>query len=128
MRHVFVLGFALAACATGRTSAETLPKLKAAMESPVSSAEQNLRNSELVSAVSREKHIHGLTRDELQSKLGRGQPCSKHPLCAEKGFYDDDWFYEVGEPGDTYVRYRPMLLVGFSRFGKVERTFVREVR
>ena len=131
MRIVFLaglVGVGSFGCASGPTAQETLPQLKAAIFSEVGSPDQNQQNSDLVSVVSREKHIHGLTRAELEKALGRGDRCANHPLCDEKGFFDDDWYYEVGQPGEQYVRRRPILLVGFSRFGKVERTFVREVR
>ena len=63
--------------------------------------------------------------------MGKGDLCSRHPLCSEQGFQDDDWYYDVGTqnpaPNATYLRYRPALIVGFSRFGKVERTFVLRV-
>lgn len=115
----------LAACASGPTAQETLPKLKRAIDSEVQSPEQNAEHSALVEQVSEAKHLHGLTRTELEERLGMGQPCSRHPLCAERGFDPSDRYYEVGKPSKSYVvRYRPALLVGFSRFGKVERTFV----
>jgi hypothetical protein len=94
----------------------------------VSSVEQNKQHSDLAVQVSEEKHLHGLTRLELEQKLGKGALCSAHPICTERGFYPDDWYYEVGSEGARYVRHRPALIVGFNRFGKVERTFVLEVR
>lgn len=116
---------ALASCATGPTAQDTLPRLKAALASPVSSPEQNADNSALTEQVSQGKHLHGLTRIEVQERIGAGDPCGRHPMCIERGFEDDDWFYEVGRAGEGYtVRYRPALIVGFNRFGKVERTFV----
>ena len=115
----------LAACASGPTAQETLPKLRTAIDSEVRSPEQNAEHSALVEQVSQAKHLHGLTRVELEEKLGVGEPCSRHPMCTERGFDPSDRFYEVGKPSDAYVvRYRPALIVGFSRFGKVERTFV----
>lgn len=107
---------------------ETLPRLRNVLREPVSSAEQNKQNSELVVQVSELKHLHGLTRLEVEEKLGKGEDCSGHPLCADKGFFPGDWFYEIGTTGSSYVRHRPELIVGFNRFGKVERTFVLEVQ
>ena len=40
------------------------------------------------------------------------------------GFESDDWYYEIGRESGNYVRHRPALILGFGRFGKVERTFV----
>jgi hypothetical protein len=128
---VIALGglLALAACGPAAPSAqETLPRLKSALVEPVSTPEQNKQHSDLAVTVSEEKHLHGLTRLEVEEKLGKGDECSSHPICKERGFYEDDWYYEVGREGTSYVRHRPALLVGFNRFGKVERTFVLEVR
>jgi hypothetical protein len=118
-----------AACGPPPPSAQdTLPRLKNVLQEPVSSAEQNKRNSDLVVQVSELKHLHGLTRIEVEEKLGKGKDCSDHPLCSERGFFAGDWFYEIGSEGSSYVRHRPELIVGFNRFGKVERTFVLEVQ
>jgi hypothetical protein len=111
-------------CAHGPGPEQTLPQLRAAIASPVESADQNAQNSALVEQVSNDKQIHGLTREELAERIGHGEPCQRHPLCADKGFDDGDWYYEVGREGGSYLRGRPALVVGFSRFGKVERTFV----
>jgi len=116
----------LAGCVRGSSAAETLPKLRAAMEREVATADDNADNSALADQVSRQKHLHGMTRPQLADQLGPGDPCSRHPICAERGFAGSDRYYEVGRPGG-YVRYRPALIVGFSRFGTVERTFVLRV-
>lgn len=126
MPHPATLAALLAsACAHGPTPAETLPKLAAALDAPVESSAQNGENSALVEQVSSEKFLHQMTRGEVAKALGReGEPCSRHPICGERGFYDEDWYYEVGSEGATYIRHRPALILGFSRFGKVERSFV----
>lgn len=121
------VAFALA-CAHGPSAQETLPRLKAALDEPVASAEQNKQNSQLVVTISEDKHLEGLTRLEVEEKLGKGDPCGRHPICHERGFFEDDWYYEIGREGSTYLRHRPALILGFNRFGKVERTFVLEVR
>jgi hypothetical protein len=125
MRMTFTLACLLtSACAHGPSAGETLPQLAAALDAPVESPNQNSENSALVERVSDEKFLHQLTRGEVAKALGReGEPCSRHPICRERGFDDEDWYYEVGSEGSTYVRHRPALILGFSRFGKVERTF-----
>jgi hypothetical protein len=124
-----VLFALLAACGGAAPSAqETLPRLRSAIDEPVSSPEQNKQHSDLALQISEEKQLHGLTRIELEEKVGKGAQCSAHPICNERGFYPDDWYYEIGREGSSYVRHRPALIVGFNRFGKVERTFVLEVR
>jgi hypothetical protein len=127
--HAALALIGLMACGPAAPSAqETLPRLKNALDEPVSSPELNKQHSELAITVSEEKHLHGLTRLEVEEKVGKGSLCSAHPICGERGFYEDDWYYEIGSVGSTYVRHRPALIVGFNRFGKVERTFVLEVR
>jgi len=126
---VLAAAFLASACGGPPPSAQdTLPRLKSALDEPVSTPDQNKANSQLVVQVSEYKHIEGLTRLEVEEKLGKGADCSEHPICKERGFYPDDWYYEVGREGSSYVRHRPALIVGFNRFGKVDRTFVLEVR
>jgi outer membrane protein assembly factor BamE (lipoprotein component of BamABCDE complex) len=123
---LLALGLGLG-CAHGPGREVTLPQLKAALDSPVDSAAQNSQNSQLAEHISNDKQLHGMTRSELAEQLGPGDVCSRHPLCAERGFDDNDWYYEVGQEGGSYLRHRPALIVGFNRFAKVERTFVLRV-
>ncbi len=121
-----------AACAKKPTAYETLPQLKNALHEPVLSQEQNLQHSQLVELVSEEGHLEGLHRSDVETKIGRGDICQYHKVCREQGFEDDDWYYEVGvkpEEGDgSRLKHLPALIVGFNRFGKVERTFVMRIR
>ena len=120
-----LLALAVPSCTARPSAADTLPQLRAAMEREVATPEQSVKNSEMADDVSRGRMLHGFTRDEVSERLGKGDPCHRHPLCRERGFEDDDWYYEIGRESASYtVRYRPALIVGFNRFGKVERTFV----
>lgn len=124
---VALLSWSCAACAHGPSAAETIPKLSAALDAEVRSESENAENSALVSEVSKSRHLEGMSRSELAQKLGAGDPCSEHPICAERGFGPDDRYFEVGRESDVYLRHRPALIVGFSRFGKVNRTYVLRV-
>lgn len=115
---------ALAACTRSPAAAETLPKLRAAIEREVTNDEENAANSALAEQVNRERQLQGMTRGQLADWLGPGEPCSRHPICGERGFDGSDRYYQVGRQGSEYLRVRPALIVGFNRFGKVERTFV----
>jgi outer membrane protein assembly factor BamE (lipoprotein component of BamABCDE complex) len=121
------MAFAISCGPPPPSAQDTLPRLKNALDEPVSTPEQNKANSDLVVQVSELKHIEGMSREDVEQKLGKGSPCSEHPMCTERGFYEDDWYYEIGTQGSNYVRHRPALIVGFNRFGKVDRTFVLEV-
>jgi hypothetical protein len=124
MQKLLPLLLLAAACGPKAVPAtETLPRLRAAIDGTVTTPEQNKANSELVQQVSDEGHLLGLTRDELAERIGKGDECSNHPLCDEQGFDPSDWYYEVGHPGEGYMRVRPALIVGFDRFGKSVRTY-----
>ena len=113
-----------AACAgASAPAAETLPRLREALNAKVSSPEENKRNSALVEQVAEDELLQGMTRDEVAQQLGKGEPCSRHPLCDEQGFLPEDWYFEVGEMGDAYTFARPVLIVGFDQWGKVARTY-----
>jgi hypothetical protein len=114
----------LAACAPkGPAATETLPKLREALTQPVTTPEQNKANSDLVELIAEEGHLLGLTRLEVEQKLGKGDDCATHELCQKQGFDPTDWYYEVGQMGEGYMRLRPALIVGFDRFGKSVRTY-----
>jgi hypothetical protein len=124
MQTHWMLLIAVAACAPkGPAATETLPKLRDVLQQPVTSPEQNKANSELVETIAEEGHLLGLTRIEVEKKIGKGDDCATHELCQKQGFDDTDWYYEVGTEGEGYMRLRPALIVGFDRFGKSVRTY-----
>jgi outer membrane protein assembly factor BamE (lipoprotein component of BamABCDE complex) len=127
-RLIALVVLVLWGCKTPAPASETLPRLRDAIASPVATEEDNQRNSALVQQVSEDGVLQGLTRQEVQDQIGRGDVCSRHPMCREKGFEDDDWYYEVGQMGEAIVRVRPVLIVGFDRFGKVTHTYNLRVK
>ncbi len=108
-------------------ASETLPRLRDAIAAPVESEQQNLDNSALLEQIAEAHQLDRMPRAELSNRIGRGDKCSRHPLCAELGFGPEDWYYEVGQMGETYQRARPILIVGFNRFDVVERVHTRRV-
>lgn len=108
-------------------ASETLPRLRRAIEEPVANEQQNRDNSALVEQIAEAQQLDRMTRDEVASHLGKGDKCSRHPICAEQGFNDEDWYYEVGTVGPAYMRARPVLIVGFDRFNTVERTYTLRI-
>lgn len=124
--HASALGCALAmlgsACGagSGMSRQQQLTELNAAMDREVTDLEQSYEHSRLVEAVVEEGTLERMTRPEVQEAIGRGDPCSRHPRCAEAGFEDDDWFYHVGQMGGVRA---PILIVGFDREGRVGRTW-----
>jgi hypothetical protein len=121
------LGFAcVLAVACGGQSInrdDTLRRLSDAIQAPVSSPEEAAQSSRLVEQVVEEGMLEDMTRQEVSAAIGRGDDCSRHPRCAEAGFEDDDWFYNVGQMGEGATGALPILIVGFDRFGKVTSTW-----
>ena len=76
---------ALPGCAEKPTAYETLPQLKQAIDEPVMSAEQNKQHSALAQLVSEEGHLEGLTRTDIEAKVGRGDACPNIPCAVSKG-------------------------------------------
>lgn len=115
------------ACGGGsRARGEQLfPQLRAAIDTPLDSQEKSAEHSRLVEDVLESGALSGMTRSEVEAAIGRGDDCSRHPQCGEQEFEDDDWYYSVGRMGETPAPGvgTPVLIVGFDRFGKVERTW-----
>lgn len=121
---VLALGLCATACGGAAVNHEqVLADLHQAIQAPVGDEETNLSHSRLVDvaldgAVLDDKH-----RVEVQELIGRGDPCSRHPRCGALGFNVDDWFYTVGVAADGYPEHLPILIVGFDRQGRVDRTW-----
>jgi len=114
---------AIACGGTGVAPEEYRRRLREAIDAPVSSPEQSADNSRLVEEALNERALDDMTRDEVEAAIGRGDPCSRHPRCAENGFEDDDWFYAVGQMGEGASGAVPVLIVGFDRTGRVDRSW-----
>jgi len=117
----------LTSCASTPPASETLPRLQRAMSEPVQNEQHNRDNSALLEQVADAQHLDGLTRSDVIGAIGKGDLCSRHPTCGEKGFDGEDWYYEVGAAGPTYLKARPVLILGFDRFGKVVRTYTMRI-
>ena len=102
---------------------QLLANLRDAMQGDVASAEASAAHSRAVESALDENALNGLRRDEVEQRIGRGEPCSRHPRCAEHDFRDNDWFYEVGHAARGYGSALPLLILGFNRAGRVERTW-----
>lgn len=65
--------------------------------------------------------LDGMRRHEVEAALGRGDECAARPICAQRGFNETDWVYEIGQRDG--VPWGPTLVVGFDRQGIVERVY-----
>ncbi len=116
----------LAGCGAGSSN---LPrehwdsKLKAAIRSQVTTREQNLENSRAVERALDQGALKEMMRFEVKAALGPGESCAAHPECEASGFQPDDWYYTVGSGDEEQVGKRPAVIVGFSRYDRVERTW-----
>ncbi|MFW6049639.1 MAG: hypothetical protein ACODAU_00615 [Myxococcota bacterium] len=102
-----------------------LSNLRGAMNRPVDTEERSRGHSRLVEDVVQSGVLQNMTRGEVAEAIGRGDPCSRHPKCAELGFEGDDWFYQVGAMGGVQA---PILIVGFDHTGQVVRTWNLETQ
>ena len=113
----------VAACGgASRGGTDLLPQLRSAMGQPVDSLEQSKAHSRLVEDALEGNALSGMDRAEVQAAIGRGDECSRHPRCAEQGFQNDDWYYDVGTLGAGGAQL-PVLIVGFDHTGHVTRTW-----
>ncbi|MCA9582985.1 MAG: hypothetical protein KC416_14395 [Myxococcales bacterium] len=103
-------------------SPDTLPRLRAAIGTPVNSPEDAATHSRLTEEALEGGNLQGKSRAEVEGLIGRGDPCSRHPQCEEQGFADGDWFYTVGTLGAAHTAL-PVFIVGFDRQGRVARTW-----
>lgn len=119
MKRVLLLGsLALAtACGAPSNPAATLEELKAAMTSHTSTPGDRDANNHLAVRVVEEGALENMRRDEVIEAIGRGTACSVRPACAERGFEDDDWIYDVGDDPSA-----PSLILGFDSSGRVSRS------
>jgi len=114
----------LMGCGTSSVNRQDLlPRLREAIEAPVATEQTNVDNSRLVEEVADGRVLEDMTRVEVEQRIGRGDPCSRHPRCIENGFEDDDWHYTVGEMGEALRDNAPVLIVGFDRSGRVTRVW-----
>jgi len=114
----------LAACgAVPMSRDEALPQLRAAIEKNVSTPEESQESSRLLEKILDDNVLNEMFRHELEEAIGRGDPCSRHPRCAEAGFDGDDWFYTVGQMGEGRTGALPILIVGFDTSGRVVKTW-----
>ena len=102
---------------------EALPQLRAAIEKNVSTPEESQESSRLLEKILDDNVLNEMFRHELEEAIGRGDPCSRHPRCAEHGFSSDDWFYTVGQMGEGRTGALPILIVGFDTSGRVVKTW-----
>ncbi len=113
----------VAACGPTVPPDQLLNSLRDVMESPVNNGDEAAHTSQVVQDAVDGDALHGLRRHEVEERIGRGDPCSRHPRCGELGFDSDDWFYNVGALGEGFAGPVPVLIVGFDHHGTVVRAW-----
>lgn len=113
----------LAGCGGAVNSEQVLADLHQAIGAPVGDPDTNAAHSRLVDVALDGSVLDDRHRAEVQELIGRGDPCSRHPRCGAHGFNGDDWFYTVGVAAEGYPEHLPILIVGFDRHGRVDRTW-----
>ncbi|QQR90518.1 MAG: hypothetical protein IPJ88_01875 [Myxococcales bacterium] len=110
-------------------SDELIAKLRANMDkAPESEAQVEDLNS-LAKEIVEKDAFGDMRRFEVQGKIGKGEPCSRHPDCMQRGFDADDWVYTIGQQPESGVYFLPMLFIGFDREGHHSRShyIVRDI-
>ena len=115
------------ACGGGLSTQRAREQLRALREAPVDSPQRAADLSRRLEHAVEAEALEGLRRTEVVDLLGRGTPCSRMPECTRRGFRPDDLYYALGEPTGGYAGRRPVLIVGFDRFDRVERTWTLAV-
>jgi len=95
-------------------------ELRDAMRRPVHDKAERDENSRTLADVVGHDVLHGMNRDEIKAAFGPGQAC-RAPLCAEHGFDDGDFYYEIGQAEGSGVKQLPVLIVGFDPKGRAAR-------
>ncbi len=111
----------LAGCGATVDREGTLTRLRAALDEDVSDAAVLEDHNQLVESLRDGNVLDGMRQYEVQEALGRGQECGTRPLCAEHGFRETDWFYEVGRRED--LPWGPTIIIGFDRQGIVDNVY-----
>lgn len=116
---VVLLAAILPACGGASVDREsTLTRLHAALEEDVAEPTVLEDHNQLVETIRDGNVLDGMRRSEVQAALGRGQECGTNNLCAQHGFRDTDWMYEVGRRDG--LPWGPTIIVGFDRQGIVD--------
>ena len=115
-----------AGCATAgdpHKIASARDRLRAAMQTSVTTREQRDEQSRLLLREVEEAQLERLTLSEIQAALGHGNSCRVSDLCAAQGFGPDDWYYPIGQIGDEKIKQLPTLIIGFDPHGRAARVF-----
>jgi hypothetical protein len=115
-RAFFGLALAIAGCGAALTQTEATAlrnQLRDAMQQPVKTLAERDQHSRLLADVVGKDALHGLTQLDVRAAFGPGDACRK-PLCAQHGFTDSDWYYEIGRAEDPKIKQLPVLIVGFD--------------
>lgn len=128
MRSALHLLFAVAACACATTKPAGKPeewraRLARSMTEEVPSRERRDALSRVLVDAVDAGAVEGLSMAQLESAFGRGAACGHNPVCDANGFGADAWYYSIGHATDPTIKQLPMLIIGFTPHGYVERVF-----
>ena len=103
-------------------AAQLRRELREAIQAPVTSRDERDRHSRLLESAVDRGALSGLDQDGLRAALGPGVACTPR-LCAEHGFNEGDWDYEIGQNHDPKLKQLPVLIVGFDPRRRVARVW-----
>ena len=118
-RAVGFLATVLVACGARPDPHRSLERLIHAARTPVTdTARRTEANNALRDAVE-SGALEGKFRDEVDEILGRGNVCSAHPDCLQRGFEPDDRVYGIGTDPAAGVARLPLLFVHSDGSGRI---------
>ncbi len=113
-------------CGAALSPQRAREELRTLRHAPVSSGEEAAKLSARLDRAVQSGVLDGMRRPQVEQLLGRGEPCSRMPECTRRGLAPNDLYYVFGD-ASGYPGRRPVLLVAFDRFDRVERTWTIRV-
>jgi hypothetical protein len=98
--------------------------LREAMDDVINSPAEDEAITQLIWRVTSQDLLIGLTRAQVEATLGPGVACGHDPFYREQGFSSEDLYYEVGRPPSVSPGGVPILVVGFDRDHRCNRTLL----
>ena len=111
------------ASAKARSSEEIFADFLRVSKMPLTTVEDGWVASRITDELTSAHALDRMSRLEVMHAIGRGDDCVNHRDCGEHGFLDNDWHYTVGQVTADFPGTVPVLIVGFDRFGDVDRVW-----
>jgi hypothetical protein len=125
-RGIAVLACVLGACATAKPQGSPdlwRSRLSQAMVEDVPTRQKRDELSRVLLDAVEAGALEGLSLTQVESAFGRGRACAGFQLCQQQGFGADDWYYLIGRATQPSIKQLPVLILGFTTHGYVDRIY-----